>query len=104
MKPHKDNDNPAALQQGSKVETRILRRLCEKGAYLIVSPELKKAVVMRKESQGSQTRIAVADSKLVGSMVLKDWLHCSKRGRVACYRITHAGRAALKRMIATERQ
>ncbi len=83
-------------------EARILRRLCETGAFLAVSNDLKKAVVMRQNPSGSQTRTAVADADLVGSIALKDWVRCSKKGRINRYEVTPAGRSALKRMLSEE--
>ncbi|MCP5072350.1 MAG: helix-turn-helix domain-containing protein [Rhodobacteraceae bacterium] len=92
------------VNQTQKEEIRILRRLCETGAFLAVASDLENAVVFRNESGGAQTRIAVTGSKLAAAMILKDWLRCSKRGRVACYKIAPAGRAALKRKLAVEGQ
>ena len=85
-------------------EKRILRRMCETGAFLAVSKDLQKAVVMRQGANGAQTRTAVVDARLAGALTLNDWLRCSKSGRVTCYKVTSAGRAALKRMLAADEQ
>ncbi len=79
---------------------RILRRLCESGAFLAISQGLDRAVVMRQNDKEMATRTAVVDGKIAGEMVLKDWLRCTKPGRIACYEVTRAGRNALKRALA----
>jgi hypothetical protein len=79
---------------------RILRRLCETGAFLAISKGLDRAVVMRQNDKDMPTRTAVVDGKMAGEMVLKDWLRCTKPGRISCYEVTSAGRSALKRALA----
>jgi DNA-binding PadR family transcriptional regulator len=39
----------------------------------------------------------VIDRALAQAFALKDWIASEKQGRVATYKITQAGRAALKR-------
>jgi hypothetical protein len=82
---------------------RILRRLCEKGAFLAVSPEMEKAVVLREVVPGRQNRIAVVERDIAHAFALKDWINCDRNGKIACYFITPAGRAALKRLLTEER-
>lgn len=96
--------DPKPPVQNPQEEKRILRRLCETGAFLAVSKSLAKAVVMRADGKGAQTRTAVVDTRLAGAMVLKDWVRCSKPGKIACYEVTSAGRAALKRVLAQDVQ
>ena len=81
---------------------RILRRLCESGAFLAIAPEMEKAVVLKEGSGDEATRIGVLDRAVAEAFVLKDWIRCANPGRVATYRITQAGRAALKRFLAEE--
>ncbi|WP_461307969.1 DUF6456 domain-containing protein, partial [Albidovulum sp.] len=76
---------------------RILRRLCEVGAVLVVAPELDKAVVMKGE-----VRTAVVDRATAQAFALKDWIAARQTGRIMLYEITAAGRAALKRLLAEE--
>ena len=85
-----------------KEARRILRRLCETGAFLAVAPDMEKAVVMRELVTGKPTRTAVVDRAVAHAFVLRDWLGCFRAGRVASYEITAAGRAALKRMLAQD--
>lgn len=82
---------------------RILRRLCEKGAFLAVAPDMEKAVVLREVVPGRQNRIAVVDRDVAHAFALQDWIACEKVGRIACYEITQVGRAALKRLLTEER-
>ena len=80
---------------------RILRRLSEPGACLAVAKDMEKAVVVR-DSAGQTVRTAVVDRPVAEAMALNDWIACDAPGRVARYRITGAGRAALKRILAED--
>ena len=81
---------------------RVLRRLCESGAVLAVAVEMDKAVVVRDSGEGGTARTAVVASTVAQAMALKDWIACDAPGRIARYRITAAGRAALSRMMAEQ--
>ncbi len=83
---------------------RILRRLCEKGAFLAVAPTMERAVVMREVVPGRQNRIAVVDRDVAHAFALQEWIACERPGKIACYLITAVGRAALKRMLTEERE
>jgi Domain of unknown function (DUF6456) len=82
---------------------RILRRLCEKGAFLAAAPTMEKAVVLREVVAGRQNRIAVVDRDIAHAFALQEWIGCEKVGKIACYTITPVGRAALKRLLTEER-
>ena len=82
---------------------RILRRLCEKGAFLAVAPTMEKAVVLREVVPGRTNRIAVVDREVAHAFALQEWIACDKSGKIACYSITQVGRAALKRLLTEER-
>jgi hypothetical protein len=75
---------------------RILRRLCEAGASLVVSCALEKAVVLRDLPSGQATRTAVVDRTIAESMALKAWISCVKHGKVSVYEATPAGRTYLR--------
>ena len=80
---------------------RILRRLCETGAVLAVAKDMEKAVVVRDTAAGETTKTAVVDRPVAQAMALKDWITCDHPDmRIARSRITAAGRAALKRLLA----
>ncbi|ATI42108.1 helix-turn-helix domain containing protein [Pacificitalea manganoxidans] len=81
---------------------RILRRLLESGAFLAVAQDMEKAAVMRALEDGRTMRTAVVTRQVAQAFALKEWIVCSKPGRVASYRITPAGRAALKRLLAQD--
>ena len=82
---------------------RILRRLCEKGAFLAVAPSMEKAVVLREVVPGKTNRIAVVDRDVAHAFALQEWITCQKAGKIACYAISPVGRAALKRLLTEER-
>ncbi|WP_425050724.1 DUF6456 domain-containing protein [Psychromarinibacter sp. S121] len=79
---------------------RILRRLSEPDAVLALAPGMEKAVVVRELSDGRSVRTAVLDTGIAEAFVLKDWIEGKSKGRVSRYRITPAGRSALKRLLA----
>lgn len=82
---------------------RVLRRLCETDAFLAVGQGMPQAVVLR-ETEDVPTRTATLPRNVAQAMVLKDWVSCFKVGRVTRYRITEAGRAALKRLLGEDLQ
>ncbi len=77
---------------------RVLRRLCEGDAFLAVGQGMPQAVVLR-ETGDVPTRTATVPRPVAQAFVLKDWISCYKAGRITRYRITDAGRAALKRLL-----
>lgn len=88
--------------QIDKEARRILRRLCEAGAFMAIAADLEKAVVLKENAEGEATRIAVVSRGVAEAFVLKDWIERQSAGRIATYRITSAGRAALKRLLSDE--
>jgi hypothetical protein len=80
---------------------RILRRMSEPGACLAVANDMEKAVVVR-DAGGQTVWTGVVDRPVAEAMALNDWIACDAPGRVSRYRITHAGRAALKRILADD--
>ena len=83
---------------------RILRRLCEKDAFLAVAEGMEKAVVLRESVPGRHTRTAVVDRDVAKRFALDEWITCAQAGRVARYAITDTGRAALKRLLEADRR
>ncbi len=79
--------------------TRVLRRLCEKGAVLAVAIDMEKAVVVRDGAAGASTRTAVVDRQVAEAMALQDWISAETTGRITRYSITGTGRAALTEMM-----
>jgi len=76
---------------------RILRRLAEAGALLIIAPDMERAVVLR-----GTVRTAVVAREVAQGFALNDWITVKHSGRVTSYEISAAGRAALKRMLEEE--
>lgn len=67
---------------------------------LAVVPDMEKAVVVRDTDSGSTQRTAVVDTSVAEALALKEWIACKAPGRIARYRITAAGRAALGQLLA----
>ncbi|KCV83627.1 hypothetical protein ATO10_02665 [Actibacterium atlanticum] len=99
FKPARLLADEAKLNREAK---RILRRLCENGAFLAVAADLEKAAVLKENAQGETTRIAVVTRDVVEAFVLKEWISTKSPGRVATYHVTQAGRAALRRLLAED--
>ncbi|MBL4917205.1 DUF6456 domain-containing protein [Szabonella alba] len=78
---------------------RILRRLAEAGTVLAFAPDMEKAAVLRSLPDGQSSRVAVVDRAVAQVFALQEWISCTRPGRVSLYRITMAGRAALRQMI-----
>jgi len=83
---------------------RILRRLSENDAFLLISAGLEKAAVMREARPGHVVRTAVVERRVAEAFALQDWIECYRNAKIARYRITHAGQMALKRMLAEDRK
>ncbi len=81
---------------------RVLRRLAEPDAVLAVSHDLDRAAVLRGQPGGKQARLCTLDRAVAQAFALKDWIACAVPGRVSAYRITGAGRAALRRLLAED--
>lgn len=81
---------------------RILRRLSETGAVLALAVDMNKAVVLREGPDGPPTRTAVVPRDVAQAFAVKDWISCTKSGRINTYKITQAGRSALKRLLAED--
>ena len=81
---------------------RILRRLCEGDAQLVVAAHMHKAAVLRSGPDGEPMRIAVLERDVAQAFALRDWIVCLSKEKLARYRISHVGRAALKRLLAAQ--
>jgi hypothetical protein len=92
-------DREARVQREAR---RILRRLSESHAFLAVAPDMELAVVFREPSPGLRRQTATVEREIAREFALRDWMACRRSGKVACYEITSAGRAALERMLAED--
>lgn len=99
--PDKMGCTPFKAQEADfeRQSVRILRRMCEAGAVLAHAPGLESAIVLREGPDGKLTRTAVVKAELAEAMALREWIACCAKGRVARYRITARGRAALERAL-----
>ncbi len=81
---------------------RVLRRLNEPGACLALAPAMETAVVVRDTGDGPAVRTAVVERMIAEAMAIREWIESSGSGRIMRYRITSAGRAALRAMVARD--
>ncbi len=80
---------------------RVLRRLVEPGAVMAVARNMEMAVVVRDGADGVSVRTAVVDQAIAQAMALRDWVATEDpQARIVRYRITGAGRAILKKLMA----
>lgn len=74
-----------------------LRQLNDEATVLLVSREMEKAVVLRTGPDGEPRRLSVLDRTVAEEMALRRWITAiDPDGRMQRYRITHAGRGALR--------
>lgn len=98
----KGEDEATAADAALDAEARrVLPRLAEPGAMLVVAPDMDRAVVLR-EAAGGTTRLAVLDRLMAEAFALQEWIVCVQQGRVLRYEITAAGRTALRRLTGAE--
>ena len=83
---------------GMKQIARVLRRLAEPGAQMVVAEGMDKAIIVRDE-----IRTAILDRELAEHMAIRAWVQIAGQGRVSRYVISGAGREALRAMIAARR-
>jgi hypothetical protein len=102
MTKHSRPDSLIKPQDVEREARRVLRRLAETGAFLAVADGMDKAAVLRDTGQGTPTRVAIVARRVVMAFAVQDWIECTRNGRVATYRITEAGRAVLKRLLAAQ--
>jgi hypothetical protein len=85
------------LALNNKEELRVLRRLCESGAFLAIGTDLPKGAVFRSKGNGTPSRIAVVNRDIAKSLALREWIKLTKNEAVSIYHVTDVGRAALRR-------
>lgn len=96
-----DGDVPGLSETRLNREAlRVLRRLCETGAMMVVAATMDKAVILRENADQDPTRTGVVDKEIAEAMALKGWIECRQTGRVSRYRITPSGRETLNRLLA----
>ncbi|QFG37703.1 helix-turn-helix domain-containing protein [Paracoccus pantotrophus] len=83
---------------GRKQITRILRRLAEPGAQMVVAGGMDKAIVVRDE-----IRTAILDRELAEHMAMRGWVQLLGQGRIDRYALSAQGREALRAILAARR-
>ncbi len=89
----------ATLQREGR---RVLRRLTEPGAFLAIAPDMEKAAVMRAIGGAQPVTTTTMERRVAQAFALKDWIACTRPGRISRYEVTQAGRSALRRMVEAE--
>ncbi|MTH79289.1 DUF6456 domain-containing protein [Paracoccus aestuariivivens] len=92
-------DSKASLKlgrTGMNQIVRILRRLAEPAAQLVVADGLEKAIVVRNE-----IRTAILDRELAEHMAIRSWVQMAGQGKVCRYVISPQGREVLRGLIAS---
>nr|WP_225612575.1 DUF6456 domain-containing protein [Paracoccus sp. PAR01] len=90
---------PLALgRTGMNQISRILRRLAEPGAQLVVAEGMEKAIVVRDE-----IRTAILDRELAEHMAIRAWVQLTGQGKVCRYTISGQGREVLRGLVASRR-
>lgn len=95
------SDLEALSEEHLKSEARrVLRRMCESSALLVVAASMDKAAIVREVDGKEPTRTGIVDKPVAEAMALKGWIECRKMGRIARYTITRAGRESLNHLLA----
>ncbi len=100
---HADAGTIPGIEEIEREGLRILRRLAEPGTVLAVARDMEMGVVVRDSGDegAPPQRVAVVSRAIAEAMALKEWIGCdTPDARVARYRITGAGRGALKHLMA----
>ncbi len=92
---------PIALlgPSGTTQIARILRRLAEPGAQLVIADGMEKGIVVRDE-----IRTAILDRALAEHMAMRSWLQLVGQGKLCRYVISGQGREVLRSLIAARRR
>ena len=89
---------PAPSVPDSPHAQRVLRRLAERGAALMVAEDMDKAIVVR-----DGIRTATFERALVEGMALAGWIDLQDTGRLHRYVINRAGRDHLRSLLRSGR-
>ncbi len=95
-------DGPGAPKGFEKRATTLLRRLAEPEAFLLVGEGAPRGGVFCR-SNGHAKPIALVEVAHAAELVRRDWIQPVATGSASTrYKLTEAGRAALKRLLAAE--
>jgi transposase-like protein/DNA-binding PadR family transcriptional regulator len=90
--------HPAPGRIGMRQISRVLRRLAEPGAQMVVAEGMEKAIIVRDD-----IRTAILDRELAEHMAMRAWVQQIGQGRVSRYAITAQGREALRAAMSARR-
>ncbi len=76
---------------------RLLPLLVGPDRMLVAAADMDRAVIVRDSGQGSE-RLAILDRTIAEAMAIREWIVCSKPGRVARYVLAPAGRALMRKL------
>lgn len=83
---------------GMKQIARILRRLAEPGAQMVVAQGMDKAIVVRND-----IRTAILGRELAEHMAIRNWVQLVGQGRMNRYAVSAQGREVLRGLLAARR-
>ncbi|MGF1502147.1 MAG: DUF6456 domain-containing protein [Paracoccaceae bacterium] len=93
------DENEDAIRRAAKT---ALRRLSEPGAFLVIASGVEKGGIFCA-ANGHRKPIAMLAVETAAEFLRRDWIRVAAQGRSTIrYRITEAGRAALKRILAED--
>lgn len=99
------NQAPAARMPREELERearRYLRRLCEPGAFLMVTPDAGKGGIFCK-ANGHAKPIAMIAVTVAAEFLREGWIRKWQRGAASTrYRVTEDGRSVLRRLLAED--
>jgi hypothetical protein len=99
-----DTDAAPGLARGEleREARRYLRRLCEPGAFLLVTPGAARGGIFCK-ADGFHKPIAMVPVGIAAAFLREGWIRLSRRGAASMrYRVTDEGRSALRRILAED--
>ena len=81
---------------------RFLRRLCEPGSFLLVTPDASKGGIFC-QANGHRKPIAMLAANVAVEVLRRGWIKVCQRGAASIrYRVTDDGRSYLKRLLAED--
>ncbi len=96
-------DQPLSATEIRREAKRFLRRLCEPGAFLLITPSTEMGGIFCSANDFRRP-IAVLQVKLAVEFLRNDWIKVSSRGTCSVrYRVTDVGRSFLRRSIEEDR-
>ena len=97
-----DPDARLPREELEREARRYLRRLCEPGAFLLVTPDARKGGIFCK-ANGHAKPIAMIPVSVAVEFLREGWIRQAQRGASSTrYRVTEDGRSCLRRLLAED--